>query len=54
MVDYKKQQYVKVTTFEHWPLAQAEKMEKEWQECKAAAIGEYNCRLNRKVKKTKD
>ena len=46
-------EYVKVTTFERWPLAQAEKMEKEWQECKAA-IDEYNRRLNRKVTKTKD
>ena len=46
-------EYVKVTTFERWPLAQAEKMEKEWQECKAA-IDESNRRLSRKVKKTKD
>ena len=46
-------EYVKVTTFEHWPLTQAEKMEKEWQECKAA-INEYNSRLNKEVTKTKD
>lgn len=38
--------YIKKVTFAHWPLAQTEKMDKEWTECKSA-IDEKNRRLNR-------
>ena len=39
-------EYIKTLTFERWPLAQAEKLEMEWGECKRA-IDEGNRRLNR-------
>ena len=45
-------EYVKDTTFVHWPLAQSEKTDKEWGECKIA-IDEANRRLNRPAKKKK-
>ena len=38
--------YVKTVTFQHWPLAQSEKFDREWRECKEA-IDEANRRLNR-------
>ena len=44
--------YIKETAFEHWPLAQTEKLEKEWGECRTA-IDEANRRLNRPTKKNK-
>ena len=43
-------EYVKDPTFVHWPLAQSEKTDKEWAECKIA-IDEANRRLNRPAKK---
>ena len=43
-------EYVKDTTFVHWPLAQSEKTDKEWGECKIA-IDKANRRLNRPAKK---
>ena len=46
-LDPKTIEYIKMVTFERWPLAQAEKLDHEWGECRGA-IDEGNRRLNRK------
>ena len=45
-LDLKIIEYIKTLIFERWSLAQAEKLEMEWGECKRA-IDEGNQRLNR-------
>ena len=49
-LDPKVMKYIKETTFEHWSLAQTEKVNKEWSECKIV-IDKANRRLNRAAKK---